>query len=348
MPTLPTTDEPRDRELLTNLRRRIETTVGGLLAPGEPVALVNFPNHANAGDSAIWLGEESILRQLGSEVVYRASWASFDERALRLAAPGATVLINGGGNFGDVYMNQESTRERVLSELRDHRVVQMPQSIWFRDPANLDRVRRLVEGHGSVTLLLRDDQSFSMAQESFAVPCRICPDMALALGPRPRPVEPDLPILWIARRDPESAGYRCPEEADVCVVDWLEPVPWEGGPGSAVRAMSMVNARLTDRVVDDVSPVSAGRCLSRTFSPLARHWVDRGCRILARGRVVVTDRLHGHLLAALMGIPHVLVENGNGKLGAHHRTWFSGSSLAQVASSPSDALERARELVAHA
>ncbi len=195
--------DPVTQEMLAAHREKIRLSLGELLEPGEPVALVNFPNHANVGDPAIWLGEELVLRRLGVPVVHRASWKSFDERALRADLPGGAVLINGGGNFGDVYGNQESVRERVLTGLGDHRVLQLPQSMWFRDTANLDRVRRLVEGHGSVTLLLRDDESFAMAQETFAVPCRLCPDMALALEPRPRPVEPQVPILWIA-----LPGYR--------------------------------------------------------------------------------------------------------------------------------------------
>lgn len=341
--------DPVTDGMLTMLRERIELAVGEALMPGDPVALVNFPNHANAGDPAVWLGEEAVLARLGVPVVHRASWESFDERALRSALPEGTVLVNGGGNFGDVYGNQESVRERVLEALRDHRVVQMPQSIWFRETANLERMRRLVEGHGSVTLLLRDDESFELAQELFAVPCRLCPDIALALEPRRRPLDPEVPILWLARRDQESTGYRPPEAEDVRVVDWLGPVGGEPSPGPRVRMLLAANRRLVGRSRANPGRRSGcDRLLTRTFAPLARYWVDRGCRILAEGQVVVTDRLHGHVLALLMGMPHVLVDNANGKLGALHRTWTCASPLVRLAEGPAEALAMARELVGDA
>ncbi|RZM06107.1 MAG: exopolysaccharide biosynthesis protein, partial [Sphingomonas sp.] len=34
------------------------------VAPGSRYALVDFPDHANVGDSAIWLGELAMLRQV--------------------------------------------------------------------------------------------------------------------------------------------------------------------------------------------------------------------------------------------------------------------------------------------
>ncbi len=130
------------------------------------------------------------------------------------------------------------------------------------------------------------------------------------------------------------------------VLDWLESVPDEPPPGPWVRQLLAVNRWLSERTGQETTGSRrSGRLLPRTFAPLARHWVDRGCLILSRGQVVVTDRLHGHVLALLMGIPHVLLENANGKLGAFHRTWTSASPLAHLAEDPVEALERARELV---
>ncbi|WP_276524270.1 polysaccharide pyruvyl transferase family protein, partial [Enterobacter hormaechei] len=47
----------------------------------------------------------------------------------------------------------------------------------------------------------------------------------------------------------------------------------------------------------------------------ARRRVERGLRLLSRGERIVTDRLHGHILSLLLGIPHVVLDNDYGKLG---------------------------------
>ncbi len=78
---------------------------------------------------------------------------------------------------------------------------------------------------------------------------------------------------------------------------------------------------------------------------MAQAWTHRGCDILSRGRVVVTDRLHGHLLALLMDIPHVVLDNSYGKLRTMYETWTHTSVNAHWAEHPEQALEIARGLV---
>jgi len=46
--------------------------------------------------------------------------------------------------------------------------------------------------------------------------------------------------------------------------------------------------------------------------------------MIAAGEVLMTDRLHGHILALLMGVPNVLMNNTCGKVRAFFETWTSG------------------------
>jgi exopolysaccharide biosynthesis predicted pyruvyltransferase EpsI len=64
------------------------------------------------------------------------------------------------------------------------------------------------------------------------------------------------------------------------------------------------------------------------YDVLAAQRVRLACRIASRGKVVVTDRLHGHILRLLRGIPHLLLDNSYGKLRRFHGTWARLSSLA--------------------
>ena len=60
---------------------------------------------------------------------------------------------------------------------------------------------------------------------------------------------------------------------------------------------------------------------------------------------MITDRLHGHILCVLLGIPHVILDNRYGKLSTYHRTWTAEVDGVHLADSPADALRLARELV---
>jgi hypothetical protein len=70
----------------------------------------------------------------------------------------------------------------------------------------------------------------------------------------------------------------------------------------------------------------------------------RGCRILGEGRVVVTDRLHGHILCLLMNIPHVLIGDKYGKIESFYDAWTKSCDLTVWADSLMDALAAGRTL----
>jgi len=61
--------------------------------------------------------------------------------------------------------------------------------------------------------------------------------------------------------------------------------------------------------------------------------------------VAITDRLHGHILCLLLGIPHVVLPDRYGKLRGFVEAWTSGSDLFVWASEPRAALEAAERFL---
>lgn len=54
----------------------------------------------------------------------------------------------------------------------------------------------------------------------------------------------------------------------------------------------------------------------------------------------------GHIVAMLLGIPHIIVDNRIGKLSAYRNSWTAGCKLAKVASSPAEAQALALQYLA--
>jgi len=73
--------------------------------------------------------------------------------------------------------------------------------------------------------------------------------------------------------------------------------------------------------------------------------VRRGIDLLCSASVVVTDRLHAHVLSLLLGIPHVVTDNVSGKIRSFYETWTSESDLVTWAESLEDGVRIAQELV---
>jgi pyruvyl transferase EpsO len=323
--------------LAAELAARVRATVAPLVTPGEPVALLDFPNHMNVGDAAIWLGERALLRDLGVPVAYACDQRGYVPGHLRRALPAAgTILLHGGGNFGDLYPRHQRLRERVVRDFPGHRIVQLPQTIAFEDERRLAEAGALFSAHERFTLLVRDTVSLERYGPALSPDVRLCPDSAFGLGALGAG-EGD-GVLWLARADDERASAAAAAPPRVRRCDWSTLPP-------AWRRRRLLSRLLSFAVSQAPLP---GRALWRPaaglFDRLAGERVAAGAALLSSARVVVTDRLHGHILGLLCGRHTVLNDSRTGKVRAFYETWTSASPLAHWADDAPSALATAGRL----
>ena len=327
----------RGSAIADDLAARIDQVLEPLLAGETRCALLDFPNYSNVGDSAIWLGETEWLRRRGVEVVYACDTATYSSRTLSERIGSGPILLSGGGNFGDFWVEHQWFRERVIGEFPDNAIIQLPQTIHFMDNWGASEARRIFNAHQRLTVLCRDRQSLDFARRQFTARSELCPDMAFALGAIPRACPPDCDVLWLSRTDAESRGGALPATGGgIKRMDWLEETPTE---------LADRNRALRQRLAPDRADPETLNALMNTHEPLARERLMRGCTLLSQGQVVVTDRLHGHILCLLLGMPHVLLDNNYGKIRGFHETWTRDCPLVCWASSPTQALESAKTLL---
>jgi pyruvyl transferase EpsO len=196
----------------------------------------------------------------------------------------------------------------------------------------------LVDAHGGVDLLVRDAASQGVAQDLLGVPATLVPDLAYSLGPWPTPATQELDVLWALRRDKEAlmpALARATED-------------WPRDRELALRAPAFGALLLAERATR--APLVAGRPAADRLGrelvvPLASARLSRGRHWLGRARRVVTDRLHVHVLAAAMDIPHVVVDSRTHKLIGAVTTWpgWPSGRLAIASAPTASAVEAALE-----
>lgn len=319
--------------LVPAMAHALEGALRRVLTAGTVCALVDFPTQQNVGDSAIWLGERRVLRRLGIRVGYACHIDAYAPGDLAARVEDGPIIIHGGGNFGDVWTRNQAFRERLIADFPDRLIIQMPQWVYFQDPDTLRRARAVLNQHSRLIVFARDRPSLEILRSEFRAECHLMPDAAMALGPlRRRPPVED--VVWLARTDRESMW---PEQGPVAGVS---PTDWRCDQPS--RRLAVVR-RLAAVADQHLRPRSA-RMETRLwwYDALAVSRLHRGSELLSRGRVVVTDRIHGYLLCLLLGIPHVLLDTRFGKLRAFHDTWARDCELTTWGSSPEDALAQAR------
>jgi pyruvyl transferase EpsO len=305
-----------------------------------PFALVDFPDHANVGDSAIWVGTTAYFSAYrGREPRYVSSIDSFSEAALRASVPEGPIFVHGGGNFGDLWPRHQEFREHLLARFSDRQIIQLPQSIHFEDRARAAGAAKAIARHGNFRLFVRDQFSYDFAAAHFGCEVALCPDMALFIGELDRK-PPEVDVLYLLRTDRErtaqegggGTGYTSR------VVDWL-----------VENRVSMGGEHLRC-IVREILRGRWDRVALRTamYGAAARARVLRGCGLLSSGRVVITDRLHAHILSLLLGIPHAVLDNSYGKLGRFLEAWTGTAATVHRAASTGDAEDWAAEAVSGA
>jgi exopolysaccharide biosynthesis protein PssK len=324
-------------DLIVRMHQRI-VEVFEKLVPREPrCAFLDFPNHPNVGDSAIWLGEKKMLETIGAKIVYECDLLTYSRAVLADRIGDGIIFLHGGGNFGDVWPKRQLFRERVIEAFPRNQIVIFPQTIFFQKPENLRRAQAVLNKHPKLVILARDQRSLELANKEFTATSALCPDMAFMLGTLARSIPPKKEILWLARSDVEARGEFSPRgDSSVFVADWLQ---------EPKRIMQEVYDRFSGAMARHPRAFKGlTNPLRALLVRLAANRVARGTRMLSSGRVVITDRLHAHILSLLLGIPHVVLDNNYGKLKDFYDTWTVGCERAFWAESGDDALEHARLL----
>jgi exopolysaccharide biosynthesis predicted pyruvyltransferase EpsI len=315
------------------LSQQIDETIAPLIAGrSERICIIDPPGYANVGDNAIFLGELAFLRSnfpdARTDFFDTNNYTPACDRFIR---DSSIILLQGGGNFGELWPRGHAMRMEVLNRFPGKPIVQFPQSISFLTQAGIDATARAIEKQGNFTLLVRDRKSQAFAEKHFPCTTILCPDMAFALGDIQR--EPaSLDFLCLLRRDKEArADHSKLVEVLAELGGSLDVADWNQAQVSRVDKRDKALSRIWRRF-----PWTVG--LTRSFAfrvreQYARERLAFGLGLLSRGSMVVTDRLHAHVLCCLLGVRHLLFDSLDGKVSALYEAWTKGTQHARLVSS---------------
>lgn len=301
-----------------DLARRLHDTLAELAGSRQSYGLLDYPAHPNIGDSAIWLGEIEILTRLhGHPPDYVTHIRYPDTEPGRMLGEGDLIYLHGGGNFGDVWGGFQAYRERIISRHPHSRIIQLPQSIHFSDPAAADSTRRAIAAHPDYHLMVRDQPSLEFAKTHFDCPVILAPDSAFGIETSQFHIPHAASAGGVAllRDDHE----RRPDAASGRVL--FDSPGWRLKDWDTYSPLRRRLQKLEMGGLGVLSLKGAMRLRERRFTAAAQGRVAMGLRQLDLGDVVVTDRLHGHILSTLIDKPHVVIDNFYGKIRNFIDSW---------------------------
>lgn len=317
--------------LIAKLQGMIHDCLKDYVCDNEPVAILDFPDIRNCGDSAIWLGEMAYLKdRYGKRPAYVSRTRDFSPEDLERVMPTGPIFIQGGGTFGDLWATHQDFRERLLERFPERQIIQLPQSIHYKSQERLEKSARIIGRHKNFVLLVRDEESKQFAEKHFDCQVRLCPDMAFGIGAL-QPAQSEFPVLAMLRTDLEKAGDTDRSAyPDIPMEDWITESARRVRVSKALGAASALLA------------FKPAEMQLRKLDAAAHNRFRRGIRQISRGRAIVTDRLHVHICSLLLGRPHAVLDNSYGKLRRFMAAFSGGTDLSYKATSLDDGISWAR------
>jgi pyruvyl transferase EpsO len=290
------------------------------LLSGRPLHYLDLPMHGNVGDLLIMAGTLKFFETHRLTPTRTAMYFNYDAGWAR---SGDVLVFHGGGNFGDIYGPFQAFREHLIASRPDCRIVVMPQSLHFEDPAAFERCRAACAKHPDLHICVRDEHS-RLAALQLTPHVYLMPDMAHQLWPLRR-TQQGQGVLRLRRRDGESAAAGSSEKS-AGSFDWDDLI----GPGWKLvlrqieRGVTQAGRRLGARRL-------FGNWFAHWWQGRADRFVQRAVALFSRYERVESDRLHAHILASLLAMPNRVDDNSYGKNSRYIAAWTHASPLVELA-----------------
>jgi exopolysaccharide biosynthesis predicted pyruvyltransferase EpsI len=332
------TETTTDAALFARQAQAIDACLDRYIPAGRPVALLQFPWDFNVGNHMMWVAAADYLKRRNARIAYAAHGFNFDVEAMKRAVGDGVILFLGGVTVSRLWPRHAEVKRIVAAACPSNRLVSLPSTMLFVDDEDRREAGTIFGDHRDAVLIARDPVSGTSAREIFPETIKIetIHDSAFRLPAQQRMGKPIHDIIWLARDDLEGVESKPP--TDVNVFDW----PHDDAEGMRILFPGKLFSRLRSRapMVDSISNPQISACYER----FARYVLASGNKRLDTGKVLVTDRMHPHVLAALRSQPCVLLPDRFGKNRAVYDYSSRNFSTVHWAETPAEALTRAREL----
>jgi pyruvyl transferase EpsO len=307
-----------DFSIKTNL---LKTQIYNILSPliTDNYWLLELPYYTNIGDILIWKGTEDFLKKFDVRCDYRASSSTF--RPLKISG-NTIILLQGGGNFGDIWDGPQNFRRKIIKNYPNNKIIILPQTVCYLDETNLKSDVELFRTHKNLIICARDTDSYKLLKSYFFTnTVFLLPDMAFCIDSNileKYRKKRGNNILFLRRTDKELnngveySNYINEEYVDVS--DWptIEKMP------CSFRLLRYFLA--FSQRIPFLFPELTNMYAAYFFKT---DMIKKGIQFISKYKRVYTTRLHTAILCCLLEMPFVLFDNSYGKNSCFFQTWLN-------------------------
>lgn len=278
-------EKKQEKKKVRNICKRIKKT-----APD--VALyVLTPTHGNMGDHAIAKASISIFNKFkipfveitDQELALLEKYLKLDVMNQRL------IIVNGGGNLGTLWFPVEILFRKIIKSNPNSSIVCLPNTIFYDNTEEgmneFEESKRIYNEHHSLRLYAREKFSYDLMKTTYR-DVVLMPDMVLLLNECQNNLERHGCMLCL-RNDVEKTRTE-EEEKEIY---------------NQVRKIFGKDITVSDMNTNHSIPSSKRDVELELKFDEFRH-----------ARLVITDRLHGMIFAAITGTPCIVIDSKSPKV----------------------------------
>lgn len=216
----------------------------------------------------------------------------------RVCRKDAMVMLHSGYHMTDLYMWVELANRYVVKSFRDRPILAFPQTIFYKSDKELKKAEEIYNSHPCLTIMCRDEVSFSFAQVHFSK-CRLLlmPDIVTTMIGKYDFRENRKGILLCKRNDKESKFSNAEIESLITRLGKFDTV--EVADTTVMDSWATINKDLK-KYLENV-------------------WTE-----YSRYKVIVTDRYHGTIFSLIANTPVVVIPSNDHKVSSGVK-WFPES-----------------------
>ncbi|PMC38585.1 exopolysaccharide biosynthesis protein [Bacillus sp. UMB0899] len=275
-----------------------------VIPPGSKIYFLDYPLYTNVGDLLIWKGTEQFFEKHDISVKARYSVINFPND---LEIPNDHIIVfQGGGNFGDLWKSHQRLRELVIKRYPNHKIVILPQTIYFKNKNNYNKSKRLFNKHKNLHIFARDKQSFKRL-EGFSKNIYLSPDMAHELWPLKTTANPSKNVLYLLRQDKElNKNVEIQPDRIKVTKDWI-------------NLLTTKDKKVVQEIREEYKRLGVSDAAS--WIKFSDYLIDKAISLFSNHQEVITTRLHGHILACLLNKRNTFYNNSYGKNVEYYNAW---------------------------
>lgn len=252
------------------------------------IIMLATPTHGNLGDQAIVLAEKNMLNLLFPNKkileIPNDVYLRFPDICKKNINLDDIIIIDGGGNLGSLWPWEDKKISNIISDYKENKIIIFPQTAYYNpevDKKIIESNRKIYENAKDLTIMLRDKRSFELFNKLYSeVNTIFVPDIVLFLQPTVTNHK-KCDVLFCLRDDLEK-----------CV---------------DLNTQRIIENNLKEYgyTYDFTTTVIKSRVWNRNRKKVLQSKWDE----FSSANLIITDRLHGMIFAAITGTPCIALDN---------------------------------------